>query len=159
MTLEYSMFRFSDDYPTSDGLSEMIMQACMDEDRGDCDHTERLIAALVQAAYQLRYVEAAADDAEGSPEVAISSDAPALFTSRYEHACKAIGEPCEDGDAWWEDWWPTDCPWHPDDIAHLARLKAGETRAVRRQLRSEFAKRKEVPDVGSANAGEIPGDV
>ena len=26
MSLEYSMFRFSDDYPTAEGLSEMIMQ-------------------------------------------------------------------------------------------------------------------------------------
>jgi hypothetical protein len=159
MSLEYSLFRFSDDYPTAEGLSEMIMQVCMDEDRGDYDHTERLIAALVQAAYQLRYVEAAADDDEGEADIAIAPDAPALFMARYEHACKAIGEPCEDGDAWWEDWWPTDCPWHPADISHLARLKAGETKSVRRQLRAEFAKHKEVCNVGRANQGGNPGGV
>ena len=55
-------------------------------------------------------------------------------------------EPCDDGDTWWEDWWPTNCLWHPEDIARLARLKAGETRAVRRQLRAAFAQHKEKTD-------------
>ena len=159
MSLEYSMFRFSDDYPTAEGLSEMIMQVCMDEDRGDCDHTTRLISALVSAAYHLRYVEAAENDEDGEADITIATDAAALFMSLYVKACKQIGEPCNDGDAWWEDWWPTDCPWHPADIAHLARLKAGETKSVRRQLRAEFAKHKEVRDVGSANTEGNPGDV
>jgi hypothetical protein len=63
--------------------------------------------------------------------------------SKYAAACKAIGEPCDDGDTWWEDWWPTNCLWHPADIARLAMLKAGEARAVGRALRAEFAKHKE----------------
>ena len=33
MSLEYSVFRFSDDYPTAEGLSEMIMEVCMDDRR------------------------------------------------------------------------------------------------------------------------------
>jgi hypothetical protein len=159
MSLEYSLFRFSDDYPTAEGLSEMIMQVCMDDDRGDYDHTERLIDALVRAAYQLRYMEASENDDDGEANIPIVTDAPAMFMSAYAKACKKLGEPCEDGDAWWEDWWPTDCPWHADDIAHLARLKAGETKSVRRQLRAEFAKHKEVRHVGGANTEGNPGGV
>jgi hypothetical protein len=144
MSLEYSMFRFADDYPTAEGLSEMIMQVCMDEDRGSSDNTERLIRALVVAANELRWTEAAEDDDDES-DVSIPTvrEPGHLFMDKYAAACKKIGEPCDDGDAWWEEWWPTDCPWHPDDIARLARLKAGEARAVRRQLREEFLKHKE----------------
>ena len=125
MSLEYSLFRFSDDYPTAEGLSEMIMQVCMDQDRGDCDDTERLISALVTAAYQLRYMEAAANDDDGEANITIASDAPALFMSLYTKACKKIGEPCNDGDAWWEDWWPTDCQWHPHDIGCIEQPEKG----------------------------------
>jgi hypothetical protein len=142
MSLEYSLFRFSDDYPTAEGIAELVIRVCMDDDRGG-DDTTRLIALLVNAAYQLRYLEAAENDEDGEANIPIATDAPALFMSLYALACKKIGEPCDKGDAWWEDWWPTDCHWHPDDIARLARLKAGETRAVRRQLREEFLKHKE----------------
>lgn len=144
MSLEYAMFRFSDDYPTAEGVSEMIMQVCMN-DAGDDDTKERLVRALVNAAHQLRWMEQAAES-EDDDEVCVRElENPAeQFMDRYAKACKKIGEPCNEGDAWWEDWWPTKCPWHPDDIARLARLKAGETRSVRRQLREEFLKHKEV---------------
>ena len=143
MSLEYAMFRFSDDYPTAEGLSEMIMQVCMDDSCGS-ESVDRLIRALVQATYELRWIEAMAT-AEDEDDVNIPSvrEPGYLFMDKYEQACKKIGEPCGDGDAWWEDWWPTDCPWHPDDIARLARLKAGESKSVRRQLREEFLKHKE----------------
>lgn len=147
MSLEYSMFRFSDDYPTAEGLSEMIMQVCMDEDRADNDSTQRLIRALVRATHELRYQEAIEaaddDDAVGIPAVL---NADHLFIEKYEAISKKMGEPVCDGDAWWEDWWPTDCPWHPNDIARLARLKVGEAQSLRRQLRAEFAKHKENAD-------------
>lgn len=146
MSLEYSMFRFSDDYPTAEGLSEMIMQVCMDDERGDSDSAERLLCALINAAYELRYQEAMAESDEDEVEIPSVREPGYLFMDKYESACKKIGEPVCDGDAWWEDWWPTDCPWHPDDIARLARLKAGETRSIRRQLREEFAKHKEKSD-------------
>ena len=146
MSLEYSMVRFSDDYPTAEGLSEMIMQVCMD-DSCQSESVERLIRALVQATHELRWLEAMGE-AEDEDEVDIPSvrEPGYLFMDKYELACKKLGEPCNEGDAWWEEWWPTDCPWHPDDIARLARLKAGETRAVRRQLREEFLKHKEKCD-------------
>lgn len=146
MSLEYSMFQFSDDYPTAEGLSEIIMQVCMGGDNQGDQHC-RLIRALVDAAHELRWIEAE-ENAEDEDEVDIQSvrEPGYLFMDRYARACKKIGEPCNEGDAWWEDWWPTDCPWHPDDIARLARLKAGETRSVRRQLREEFAKHKESGD-------------
>lgn len=147
MSLEYAMFRFSDDYPTADGLSEMIMQVCMDDDRGDSEHTERLLRCLVNAAYELRYQEAVAEaDDEDEVNIPFVGEPGYLFMDKYAQACKKIGEPCNEGDAWWEDWWPTDCLWHPSDIARLARLKAGETRSIRRQLREEFAKHKEKAD-------------
>lgn len=142
MSLEYSMFRFSDDYPTAEGLSEMIMQVCMDDDRGDSEHAERLLRALINAAYELRYQEAMAESDEDDAEIPSVREPGYLFMDKYARACKKIGEPCNDGDAWWEEWWPTDCPWHPDDIARLARLKVGETKSIRRQLREEFAKHK-----------------
>jgi hypothetical protein len=140
MSLEYSMFRFSDDYPTAEGLSEMIMQVCVprgDRPSNDDDHTA-LIRSLVNAAYHLRCIEQAdeVDDAEVC--VRTVDDPAAQFMDRYARACKKLGESCDVGDAWWEDWWPTDCAWHPDDIARLARLKAGETKSVRRQLRQAF---------------------
>jgi len=141
MSLEYSMFRFADGYPTAEGLSEMIMQVCMDDDRGDFDHTTRLISALVNAAYQLRYVEAAEKDDDGEANIPIADDPADLFIDRYTKIAQKAGMEYTVGDVWWEDWWPTDCMWHPDDIAHLARLKAGETRAVRRQLRAMFAEK------------------
>jgi hypothetical protein len=96
----------------------------------------------VDAAWYLRTIEAT-DEAEDEDEVDIPSvrEPGYLFMDKYAAACKAIGEPCNDGDAWWEEWWPTNCLWHPDDIARLARLKAGETRAVRRQLRAMFAEK------------------
>ena len=143
MSLEYTMFRFSDDYPTAEGLSEMIMQVCMDDDRGDSDSTERLIRCLVNAAYELRYQEAAEEDEDGEADIPMVREPGYLFMDKYDAACKKAGEPVNDGDAWWEEWWPTDCQWHPDDIARLARLKAGETRSLRRQLREQFAKHKE----------------
>ena len=147
MSLEYSMFRFSDDYPTAEGLSEMIMQVCMDDDRGDSEHSERLLRGLISAAYELRYQEAIEkSDDEDDVDIPSVREPEYLFMAKYEAACKKIGEPCNEGDAWWEEWWPTDCPWHPNDIARLARLKAGETRAVRRQLREEFLKHKEKTD-------------
>ena len=146
MSLEYSMFRFSDDYPTADGLSEMIMQVCMDDDRGDSEHAERLLRALINAAYELRYQEALAASDEDDVEIPSVREPGYLFMDKYESACKKIGEPFSQDNVWWEDWWPTDCPWHPYDVARLARLKAGETRAVRRQLREEFAKHKEKAD-------------
>ena len=146
MSLEYSMFRFSDDYPTAEGLSEMIMQVCMDDERGDSDSAERLLRALINAAYELRYQGAMAESDEDEVEIPSVREPGHLFMDKYESACKKIGEPCNEGDAWWEDWWPTDCPWHPSDVARLARLKAGETRSVRRQLREEFAKHKEKSD-------------
>lgn len=145
MSLEYSMFRFSDDHPTAEGLSEMIMQVCMD-DSCESESVERLIRALVQAAHELRWLKAmgAADD-EDEVDIPTVREPGYLFMDKYAKECKRMGEPCEDGDSWWEDWWPTDCPWHPDDVARLASLKAGETRSIRRQLREEFAKHKEKP--------------
>lgn len=143
MSLEYSMFRFSDDYPTAEGLSEMIMQVCMDEDRGNCESTERLIRYLVNATYELRYQEAMAEGDDGEVDIPMIPEPWCLFMDKYESVCKRIGEPVCDGDAWWETWWPTDCRWHPDDIARLARLKAGAAQSLRRQLRAEFAKHKE----------------
>jgi hypothetical protein len=142
MSLEYSMFRFSDDYPTAEGFSEMIMQVAMNDSGGEMEG--EVLRRLVDAAWYLRTIEAT-DEAEDEDEVDIPSvrEPGYLFMDKYAAACKKIGEPCNDGDAWWEEWWPTDCPWHPDDIARLARLKAGETRAVRRQLREEFLKHKE----------------
>lgn len=150
MSLEYSMFRFSDDYPTAETLSEMVMQVCMDEDRADNDSTQRLIRALVRATNELRYQEAieAADELEDDDEVCVRQveNPGERFMDRYARECKKIGEPCNEGDAWWEDWWPTDCPWHPDDVARLARLKAGEARAFRRAMREELAQHKEAAD-------------
>ena len=147
MSLEYSMFRFSDDYPTAEGLSEMIMQVCMG-DEGD-EH-EQVLRGLIQAAHSLRYIEAW-ENAEDEDDVTIPTvrEPGYLFMDKYAAACKAIGEPCDEGDAWWEDWWPTNCPWHPDDIARLARLKAGESQSLRRQLRAEFAKHKEQADANN----------
>jgi hypothetical protein len=145
MSLEYSMFRFSDDYPTAEGLSEMIMQVAMNDSGSDMEG--EVLRRLVDAAWHLRTIEAT-DEAEDEDEVDIPSvrEPGYLFMDKYAAACKAIGEPCNDGDAWWEEWWPTGCLWHPDDIARLARLKAGETRAVRRQLREMFAHREDATD-------------
>jgi len=140
MSLEYSMFRFSDDYPTAEGLSEMIMQVCVprgDRPSDDDQHTA-LIRSLVNAAYQMRCIEQAEEVDDAEVCVRTVDDPAARFMARYETACARIGERYDPDDVWWEDWWPTDCPWHPDDIAHLARLKAGETRSVRRQLRQAF---------------------
>jgi hypothetical protein len=140
MSLEYSMFRFSDDYPTAEGLSEMIMQVCVprgDRPSNDDDH-KALIRALVDAAYHLRCIEQAEEVDDAEVCVRTVDDPAAQFMDRYDRACKNLGESCDVGDAWWEDWWPTDCTWHPDDIARLARLKAGETKSVRRQLRQAF---------------------
>jgi hypothetical protein len=145
MSLEYSMFRFSDDYPTAEGLSEMIMQVCVprgDRPSNDDQHTA-LIRSLVNAAYQMRCIEQADEVDDSEVCVRTVDDPAAQFMDRYAKACKKIGERCDEGDAWWEDWWPTDCPWHPDDIGHLARLKAGETRSVRRQLRQMFTEKEE----------------
>jgi hypothetical protein len=142
MSLDYAMFRFSDDYPTADGLSEMIMQVAMNDSGDEMDG--EILRRLVDAAWYLRTIEAT-DEAEDEDEVDIPSvrEPGSLYMAKYAAVCKAIGEPCDDGDAWWEDWWPTNCLWHPADIARLASLKAGETRSVRRQLRAEFAKHKE----------------
>lgn len=143
MSLEYSLFRFSDDYPTAEGLSEMIMQVCVprgDRPSDDDEHTA-LIRSLVNAAYHLRCIEQAEEVDDTEVCVRTVDDPGRMFLDRYAKACQKIGERCDEGDAWWEDWWPTDCMWHPDDIARLARLKAGETRAVRRQLREMFAKK------------------
>ena len=145
MSLEYSMFRFSDDYPTAEGLSEMIMQVCMDDSR-DRGVAGQCLRALVNAAYQLRTLEQLAETDEDEVNVPEVSDPECRFLDRYARACRAMRERCDDGDAWWEDWWPTDCPWHPDDIARLARLKAGETASVRRQLRAMWATDKENTD-------------
>jgi hypothetical protein len=145
MSLEYSMFRFSDDYPTAEGVSEMILQVCVprgDRPSDDDEHTA-LIRSLVNAAYCLRCIEQAAELDDDEVCVRTVADPAAQFMDRYARACKKIGERCDEGDVWWEDWWPTDCTWHPDDISRLARLKAGETRAVRRQLREMFAKEEE----------------
>ena len=140
MSLEYSMFRFRNDYPTAEGLSEMIMQVCMDDDsQGDADERTALIRSLVNAAYSMRCIESLDEVEDPSLACVRTVDNPErLFMDRYAKACQKIGERCDEGDAWWEEWWPTDCMWHPDDIARLARLKAGETRAVGRQLRQAF---------------------
>ena len=140
MSLEYSMFRFSDDYPTADGLSDMIMQVCMD-DTCESESVERLIRSLVKAAHELRWLEAiGASEDEDEVDIPEANDPGALYLECYAKACRAIGERYDGDDEWWEDWWPTDCKWHPDDIARLARLRAGETQSLRRQLRNEFAK-------------------
>lgn len=141
MSLEYSMFRFADDYPTAEGLSEMIMQVCMDEHGTDV-HGE-IVKRLVDAAWFMRCVESMKATGEDDPDIPNVRDPGSLFMEQYAKACKRMGEPCEDGDAWWEDWWPTDCLWHRSDVVRLARLKAGETKTVRRQLRAAFAKHKE----------------
>jgi len=137
MSLEYSMFRFSDDYPTADGLSELIMQVAMNDSGGEMEG--EVLRRLVDAAWYLRTIEST-DESDDEDEVDIPSsrDPASLYMAKYAAACRAINEPCDDGDAWWEDWWPTTCLWHPGDIARLARLKAGETRSVRRQLRQAF---------------------
>ncbi|NDE18098.1 hypothetical protein EBZ80_24585 [bacterium] len=149
MSLEYSMFRFSDDYPTAEGLSEMIMQVAMNESGGEMEG--EVLRRLVDAAWHLRTIEAT-EEAGDDEEVDIPSvrEPGYLFMDKYAAACKAIGEPCNDGDAWWEDWWPTNCLWHPGDIAHLARLKAGETQAVRRQLRRMLADKGACDETGVA---------
>lgn len=142
-SLEYLMFRFADDYPTAESMSEMIMQVAMDDDRGDSENSQRLLRHLVNAAYELRYQEALEDsEDEDDVTVPVADDPACLFMSKYEAECERIGEPVSVGDAWWETWWPIHCNWHPRDIARLARLKAGEARSIRRQLREEFEKHK-----------------
>lgn len=145
MSLEYSMFRYSDDYPTAEGLSEMIMQVCVPRgDRpSDDDYHTALIRSLVNAAYELRCIEQANEIDNSEVWVRTSDDPEALFLDCYAKACQKIGERYDEGEAWWEDWWPTDCLWHPDDLSRLARLKVSETRAVRRQMREEFLKHKQ----------------
>ena len=138
MSLEYSMFSFEGNYPTADSMSDLIMQVAMNE-YGD-DLEGEILKRLVDAAWYLRCTEAVAESDEDEVDIPSVQEPAALYMDLYAKACKAIGEPCNDGDAWWEDWWPQDCQWHPEDIARLARLKAGETRSVRRQLRAEFAK-------------------
>ena len=144
MSLEYSMFRFSDDYPDADGMSEMIMQVAMNDSGNEMEG--EVLRRLVDAAWYLRVIAATDEEDEAEADVPSVRDPGSLYMAKYAAACKASSEPCGDGDTWWEDWWPTNCLWHPDDIARLARLKAGETRAVRRQLRAAFAQRKEKPD-------------
>ena len=141
MSLEYSMFRFSDDYPTAEGVSEMIMQVAMNEHGGELEG--EILRRLVDAAWFLRTTEGLKESDEDEVDIPSVREPARVFMEKYAAACKRIGEPCDDGDAWWEDWWPTNCLWHPNDVACLARLKAGETRAVRRALRKEYLKNKE----------------
>jgi hypothetical protein len=145
MSLEYSMFRFSDDYPTADGLSEMIMQVAMNDSGGEMEG--EVLSRLVDALWFLRTIAATAEvDDEDEVDIPSVREPGALYMERYAQACQKIGEPCDEGDAWWEEWWPTNCLWHPAEVGRLARLKAGETRAMRRQLRAAFAQHKEKSD-------------
>jgi hypothetical protein len=149
MSLEYSLFRFSDDYPTAEGLSEMIMQVAMDDSGGDMEG--EVLRRLVDALWFLRTIAATAE-AYDEDEVDIPSvrEPGALYMERYAQACQKIGEPCDEGDAWWEEWWPTNCLWHPAEVARLARLKAGETRSVRRESRRMLADKGACDETGVA---------
>lgn len=139
MTLDYAMFRFADDFPTAETLGELAMQVCM-QDCGD-DYDTDMIRGLVNAAYACARKEhdAGHDEDDGLDFSLEQREVGEQFMRRYERACKAIGEPCEEGDQWWEDWWPTDCQWTKALVSRLAQLKAGETQSVRRQLRAAFA--------------------
>lgn len=138
MSLEYSMFSFEGNYPTADSMSDLIMQVAMNE-YGD-DLEGEILKRLVDAAWYLRRTEAIAESDEDEVDIPSVHEPAAMYMDLYAKACKAMGEPCSDGDAWWEDWWPQKCLWHRSDIARLARLKAGESRSIRRQLCAEFAK-------------------
>ena len=100
----------------------MIMQVAMNDGGGDM--ARELLRRLVDAVWYLRTIEAT-DEVEDEAEVDVPSvrDPGSLYMAKYAAACKAISEPCNDGDTWWEDWWPKNCLWHPDDIARLARLR------------------------------------
>jgi hypothetical protein len=143
MSLEYSMFRFADDFPTAETIGEMALQVCM-QDFGD-DYDTDMIRGLVNAAYACATKEYVAEHDESDDfDLALpQQEVAAQFLRQYERTCKGLGEFIADGDQWWEDWWPTDCQWTKDLVSKLARLKAGQTQAVRRQLRAEFAKHKE----------------
>lgn len=143
MSLEYSMFRFADDFPTAEAIGEMVLQVCM-QDFGD-DYDTDMIRGLVNAAYACATKEYVAEHDESDDfDLALPQrEIETHFIDRYAQACQAIGEPWTADDQWWEDWWPTDCQWTKELVSQLARLKAGQTQSVRRQLRAEFAKHKE----------------
>jgi hypothetical protein len=140
MSLEYAMFRFEDGKPTSEGLSEILMQVCMYSDGAGDEHTT-LIEHLVEATFSMRCIESM--DGDDEDEVPIESDPEKTYARAFLRAVARSGIKASEDESYWEDWWPTNVHWHREDIRRLARLKAGEYVAVRKKMLELMSKRKE----------------
>jgi len=141
--LEYAMFRYGFAPVGCSELSDLLIRLCMDEEENGNPDMEPIILNVAKALHSLRAIsiddDRESDDAE--PRDADRPDNPDLFfIAAYERISKNAGEPVCDGDAWWEDFWPVDAPWHKHELLELARLKVGETISLRRALRAAAAK-------------------
>lgn len=137
VSLGYTMFRYGFESVSVDELSEIVMRLCMDdEDSGTGqfeDESREMISGMVNALHYRRRVEAYLEnDEDEGHAVPIEIRPDEYFISRYEAMCKRQDIPVMDGDAWWEDWWPTTCRWHKKELNRLVDLKVGEMVAGRR---------------------------
>ncbi len=150
-SLGYTMFRYGFESVAVEELAEIVMRLCMDDE--DCgtgqfeDESSEMIGCLVNALHYRRRVEAYLENDEGEGHaVPIEIRPDDYFIERYEALCKRRNIAVMDGDAWWEDWWPTTCRWHKAELNRLAELKVGEGIASRRACAEIMKQHKENTD-------------
>ena len=150
-SLGYTMFRYGFESVSVDELSEIVMRLCMDDaDSGTGqfeDESREMISCMVNALHYRRRVEAYLEnDEDEGHAVPIEIRPDEYFISRYEAMCKRQDITVMDGDAWWEDWWPTTCRWHKKELNRLVDLKVGEMVAGRRAWAEAMKQHKETND-------------
>ena len=132
LSFNYTLFQMVED-PSSNHISEMLVRFCM----MDGFDNESVISNLVQALYEMRQVESEEnlEDDDERVEVDVLDNPEDEFHSVYMKICKKEGINYVEGDSFWEDHWPTNCPWHKNEINIIAKLKVGWGEVFIRQCR------------------------
>lgn len=144
-SFEYNLFSLGDKTTTVDDLSEMVVSMCMEDDIPE--HFSEMLRCVINALYYCRLNEESQKDREDAKPVDIVKNPDDLFMQTYEKLCDKAGIAVCDGDAWWEDHWPTDAFWHKHEIVQLTRLQIGKVEAHRSYIRQYMQRRQETETV------------
>jgi hypothetical protein len=123
-SFEYTLFS-SKEAPSVEEFSDLVIRMCMmgdDMPIGSNPHPG--ISSLVNILHSFRAAEAEYED--DNAEIPVVEDPENFFLKEVR---RIVGDPKAFNpwdDEIWEEHWPTDCLWHPEELKRLALLTVGK---------------------------------